>query len=66
MLSVVHDQMQRALGTNPASPDALDKTLEKHFSYFHMQKIWERERIEQEELQFNSVAMQLVLHLCTL
>lgn len=61
VISVVDDQMLRALTLNLSSLEDLDKTLQKKFSYFHMQKIWERERIEQEELELNSVEIQFVL-----
>lgn len=50
--------MLRALAFNPSSLEELDKITQKKFSYFYMQKIWERERIEQEELELNSVGIQ--------
>ncbi|KAH7723897.1 cell death abnormality protein 12 [Aphelenchoides avenae] len=54
VITVVRDQMERALGTNPFTFGELNKTLQQEFSYFHMQKLWERERIEREELELQS------------
>ncbi|KAI1701073.1 pleckstrin homology domain-containing protein [Ditylenchus destructor] len=58
VLSVVHDQFERAMATNPNSLEELDKLLQKKLSYFNMQKLWERERIEQEVLELNSATIQ--------
>uniref|UniRef100_A0A915D2T4 ELMO domain-containing protein n=1 Tax=Ditylenchus dipsaci TaxID=166011 RepID=A0A915D2T4_9BILA len=58
VLSVVQDQLERAISFNPGSLEELDKIFHKKFSYFYMQKIWERERIEQEELELNSTTIQ--------
>lgn len=58
VISIVHNQLERAFATNPESLEQLDKIFQQKFSYFYMQKIWERERIEQEELELNSKTIQ--------
>ena len=54
MISVVDDQFERAIKMNPSSFDEIEHILQHKFSYFHMQKIWEQERLEKEELELQT------------
>uniref|UniRef100_A0A914BVX8 ELMO domain-containing protein n=1 Tax=Acrobeloides nanus TaxID=290746 RepID=A0A914BVX8_9BILA len=54
VISVVDDQFERAIKMNPSSFDEIEHILQHKISYFHMQKIWEQERLEKEELELQN------------
>jgi hypothetical protein len=58
VLHVVGHQISLGILNNPSSLKDLDDILQRKFSYFHMQKIWEKERIETDELELKSSAIQ--------
>uniref|UniRef100_A0AC35TMB7 ELMO domain-containing protein n=1 Tax=Rhabditophanes sp. KR3021 TaxID=114890 RepID=A0AC35TMB7_9BILA len=64
VLKVVKDQLSRALiNENPLTIIELDNILQK-YSYYQMQKIWEKERFERDQSELQSDAIrQLKPHL---
>uniref|UniRef100_A0A914GQV9 ELMO domain-containing protein n=1 Tax=Globodera rostochiensis TaxID=31243 RepID=A0A914GQV9_GLORO len=59
VLSVVQDQMERAIEEDEDSVEQLEgELLRKKFSYFGMQKIWKKEEMEKEELELSGAHIQ--------
>jgi hypothetical protein len=58
VLHVVRHQLAYGIDNNPSSLKELDDILQRKFSYFHIQKIWEKRRVEMEELELKSSAIQ--------
>jgi hypothetical protein len=57
-ISIVSDQFARAMDTYPNSVEELGHVLQKRFSYFQMLHLWNRERLENEDLELKSVSIQ--------
>uniref|UniRef100_A0A7E4VWL1 ELMO domain-containing protein n=1 Tax=Panagrellus redivivus TaxID=6233 RepID=A0A7E4VWL1_PANRE len=58
VLHVVRHQLAYAVRENLPTCAAFDDYVQRKLSYFHIQKIWERQRIEREELELNSLAVR--------
>uniref|UniRef100_A0AC34GBG4 PH domain-containing protein n=1 Tax=Panagrolaimus sp. ES5 TaxID=591445 RepID=A0AC34GBG4_9BILA len=58
VLHVVGHQIALGISNNPTSLKDLDDILQKKFSYFHMQKIWEKDRMERDQLELKSDAIR--------
>lgn len=58
VLHVVRSQLALGIAENPASFKELDEIIQRKLSYFHMQKMWEKERMEREELELKSSAIR--------
>ncbi|KAL3125899.1 hypothetical protein niasHT_009428 [Heterodera trifolii] len=54
VLSVVQDQMERAMAEDEETMERLEgELLRKKYSYFGMQRIWKREEMAREELELS-------------
>ncbi|KAL3072730.1 hypothetical protein niasHS_017704 [Heterodera schachtii] len=61
VLSVVQDQMERAMAEDEETMERLEgELLRKKYSYFGMQRIWKREEMAREELELSGAQIQSV------
>ncbi|KAE9551412.1 hypothetical protein FO519_005367 [Halicephalobus sp. NKZ332] len=58
VMNVVRYQLAFGIGENVQDFAFLDEYLQKHLSYFHIQKIFEKQRIEREELELKSSTIE--------
>jgi len=48
----VQRQLELAIAEHPSSVEEMKLILKRKFSYPQMNELWERERVEKEELEF--------------
>ena len=58
VMHVVRYQLAFGVAENVSDFKQLDEYLQKHLSYFHIQKIFEKQRIEREELELKSSTIE--------
>lgn len=58
VMNVVRYQLAFGIAENVHDFTQFDEYLQKHLSYFHIQKIFEKQRIEREELELKSTTIE--------